>query len=97
MKPNIIVLLEPQEKSLIRKLGDLKKFRYKDTTKFGRPNDILGHRFHDDIHVAFYNKVILDKANEPVIKQRYIDWDGCRKMKDPELDKALGILEAHNL
>jgi hypothetical protein len=43
--------------------------------------------------VDFYNSVILPKKHQPILHQRYINWEGCEAIGDPEMTQALRACE----
>jgi hypothetical protein len=55
----------------------------------------LDARFATPFQLDFYNFVILAKS-QPVVQQKYIDWNHCVNLDDPEMTKALAILEKNN-
>jgi hypothetical protein len=54
---------------------------------------IDGNRFWTLQHVDFYNSVILPKKHQPILHQRYINWEGCEAIGDPEMTQALRVCE----
>jgi hypothetical protein len=54
---------------------------------------IDGNRFWTLQHVHFYNSVILPKKHQPILHQRYINWEGCQAIGDPEMTQALRACE----
>jgi hypothetical protein len=54
---------------------------------------IDGNRFWTLHHVDFYNSVILPKKHQPILLQRYINWEGCEAIGDPEMTQALRACE----
>ncbi|WVZ83697.1 hypothetical protein U9M48_030818 [Paspalum notatum var. saurae] len=75
----------------------LKEFRFKDETIWQRHRGIEGVRFNCQTHVDFYNSVVCAKVNQPVLKQRCIDWERCKGMNDRYMDEALAIIENRGL
>jgi hypothetical protein len=43
--------------------------------------------------LIFYNSVILPKKHQPILHQRYINWEGCEAIGDPEMTHALRACE----
>jgi hypothetical protein len=54
---------------------------------------IDGNCFWTRQHVDFYNYVILPKKHQPILHQRYINWEGCEAIGDPEMTQALRACE----
>jgi len=68
--------------------------------RFINPDEVdvvekLDPRFVTPFQLDYYNSAILPKL-QPVVKQKYIDWDHCLKLDDPVMTKSLAILERHN-
>ena len=57
--------------------------------------EILDPRFATPFQLDYYNSVIRSKV-QPVVEQKCIDWNYCARIDDPEMTKALAILERHN-
>lgn len=58
-------------------------------------DETLDPRFVTPFPLDYYNSAILPKS-QPVVIQKYIDWDHCASLGDPDMTKALAILERHN-
>jgi hypothetical protein len=50
---------------------------------------IDGNWFSTLHHVDFYNSVILPKKHQPILHQRFINWEGGEAIGDPEMTQAL--------
>ena len=57
--------------------------------------DFRDPRFGTIFQLDYYDSVILSKS-QPVVLQKYIDWDHCVKLGDPEMTRALEMLERRN-
>jgi hypothetical protein len=55
----------------------LQDIRFQNPTLRIRDARIDGNRFWNLQHVDFYNSVILPKKHQPILHQRYINWEGC--------------------
>jgi len=65
--------------------------------RWKRDNRIDGQRFWNLFHVDFYNSVIMTKKHQPIINQRYINWEECEAMGDKEMTRALRACEARGM
>lgn len=54
-------------------------------------------RFHNLVHIDYYNSIIIGKKSHPVVLQRWINWEGCKDLQHPDLICALARLEKANL
>jgi hypothetical protein len=71
----------------------LQDMRFQNPTFRVRDVKIDGNRFWTLLHVDFYNSVILPKKHQPILHQRYINWDGCEAIGDPKMTQALRAYE----
>jgi hypothetical protein len=71
----------------------LQDFRFQNPALRIRDARIDGNRFWTLHHVDFYNSVILPKKHQPILLQRYINWEGCEAIGDPEMTQALRACE----
>jgi hypothetical protein len=71
----------------------LQDIRFQNPTLRIRDARIDGNRFWTLQHVDFYNSVILPKRHQPILHQRYINWEGCEAIGDPEMSQALRACE----
>jgi hypothetical protein len=71
----------------------LQDIRFQNPTLRIRDARIDGNRFWTLQHVDFYNSVILPKKHQPILHQRYINWEGCEAIRDPEMTHALRACE----
>jgi hypothetical protein len=67
--------------------------RFQNPTLHVRDVRIDGNRFWTLLHVYFYNSVILPKKHQPILHQRFINWNGCEDIGDPEMTLALRACE----
>jgi hypothetical protein len=63
----------------------LQDIRFQNPALHIRDARIDGNRFWTLQHVDFYNSVILPKKHQPILHQRYINWEGCEAIGDPEM------------
>ena len=71
----------------------LQDIRFQNPALRIRDARIDGNRFWTLHHVDFYNSVILPKKHQPILHQRYINWEGCEAIGDPEMSQALRACE----
>jgi hypothetical protein len=71
----------------------LQDIRFQNLALRIRDARIDGNRFWTLQHVDFYNSVILPKKHQPILHQRYINWEGCEAIGDPEMTQALRACE----
>jgi hypothetical protein len=71
----------------------LQDMRFQNPTLRVRDIRIDGNRFWTLVHVDFYNLVILSKKHQPILHQRFINWNGCEDIGDPEMTLALRAYE----
>jgi hypothetical protein len=71
----------------------LQDMRFQNPTFRVRDVRIDGNRFWTLLHVDFYNSVILPKKHQPILHQRFINWDGCEAIGDPGMTQALRAYE----
>jgi hypothetical protein len=71
----------------------LQDIRFQNPTLHIRDARIDGNRFWTLQHVDFYNFVIVPKKHQPILHQRYINWEGCEAISDPEMTHALRACE----
>jgi hypothetical protein len=71
----------------------LQDIRFQNPALRIRDARIDGNRFWTLHHVDFYNSVILPKKHQPILHQRYINWEGCEVIGDPKMSQALRACE----
>jgi hypothetical protein len=71
----------------------LQDMRFQNPTFRVRDVRIDGNRFWTLLHVDFYNSVILPKKHQPILHQRFVNWNGCEAIGDPEMTLALRACE----
>jgi hypothetical protein len=71
----------------------LQDIRFQNPAFHIRDARIDGNRFWTLHHVDFYNLVILPKKHQPILHQRYINWEGYEAIGDLEMTQALRACE----
>jgi hypothetical protein len=79
------------------KMDKIRTLRHEDPLMYEKEEEIHDDRFHNLLHVDFYRNALRRKPDFRVIPQMYIDWEGCSKLKDKSLNRALDILEKKGL
>lgn len=75
----------------------LQEIKFTDPTLIPEHPVIQDPRFWNMFHLDFCNLVILSKKHQPIIKHRVINWEGCKKMNDNNMNQALRACERQGI
>jgi hypothetical protein len=87
---------EPPVDFSLKGVDTLQRLRFTNPTLTPRHPGVQDPRFWNLFQADFYNSVILSKKH-PVVKHRFIDWEGCENMGDADMTSALQNLERKGL
>jgi hypothetical protein len=74
----------------------LQRLRFTNPTLTPRHPGVQDPRFWNLFHADFYNYVIMSKKH-PVVRHRFIDWEGCESMGEADMTSALCNCERKGL
>jgi hypothetical protein len=87
---------EPPVDFSLKGIDTLQRLRFTNPTLTPRHPGVQDPRFWNLFQADFYNSVILSKKH-PVVRHRFIDWEGCENMGDTDMTSALQNLERKGL
>jgi hypothetical protein len=87
---------EPSVDFSLKGVDALQRLRFTNPTLTPRHPGVQDPRFWNLFQDDFYNSVILTKKH-PVVRHRFIDWEGCENMGDADMTSALRNLERKGL
>ena len=74
-----------------RSANPTEQFGFNDRLAEGE--EFLDTRFIHLYQVAYYHETIMKRPKNPILAQRYVNWDDCAKQKDPILTQALKMIQ----
>jgi hypothetical protein len=87
---------EPPVDFSLKGVDTLQHLRFTNPSLTSRHPSVQDPRFWNLFQADFYNSVILSKKH-PVVRHRFIDWEGCENMGDADMTSALRNLERKGL
>jgi hypothetical protein len=87
---------EPPVDFSLKGVDTLQRLRFSNPSLTPRHPGVHDPRFWNLFQADFYNSVILSKKH-PVVRHRFIDWEGCENMGDADMTSALRNLERKGL
>jgi hypothetical protein len=78
-----------------KKMATIKKLRHTPPSTLHDDDDAAfeDYRFANIFQAHYYNTVIMAKEKYPILDQRFINWEACLSLNDPDLNEALNALE----